>query len=578
VALWRESLREERRQRRELTLLFAAHFWENDLVSVSGDVRGTLVGFFAVLAAPGWILPLLECLTFSQKTFVDLPLYQRDWIALPHRAIYLALSMTVLGIVTVLEWDTLLLDQRDYAVLRPLPVRLTTVLAAKVSALAFFWVVMTVVINAISAIVFPVAVLESGSLGALVWMIRVHVVAILAGNAFIFLAMMAVQGVLMSVMGWRWFRRVSPYVQLLLVALLLLMFFSSVEAGTLMEAAKPLSGVLRLLPPMWFLGLYQYDLGWHQLVFRHLTGLAQYSLGAVGFIAAVSYALSYRRSISGSLDDLEVGRAGRPGRLTRALTFLLDRVLLRSPSERAAFHFIRQTTLRSRSHRVLVAAYAGVGLGLVFQSLTAATAAGNRSWWQHPQGALLPVPLVLSLFLLLGLRYAFTVPAELRANWLFQLAATSDPREYRAGIRKAVMLIGILPLFSLLLPLHVILWGWYLGCLHSLYGFAVACLVMDVLLAGFDALPFTCSYVAGKANVKTYWPLYVLGFMAYVGAFSGIELLILHRPTRLLWFLASVVLVQAGLEFYRRRVLPPIFSLVFAGEPEPAVRTLGLQR
>jgi hypothetical protein len=101
---------------------------------------------------------------------------------------------------------------------------------------------------------------------------------------------------------------------------------------------------------------------------------------------------------------------------------------------------------------------------------------------------------------------------------------------------------------------------------------------MDVLFAGFDMLPFTCSHVAGKANVKTLGPLYLLGFMAYVSLFSGIELLILNRPERLLWFLCSVLLIQIALALYRRRVLPApgTFSLVFAGEREPALRTLGL--
>jgi hypothetical protein len=576
VASRREFARDQRRQLRELTRLFAARFWDNDLVSVNGDVRGLLIGIFAVLAVPGWIFPVLENIVFSESTFADLPLYQRDWIALPHKAIYLALSMTILGIVTVLEWDTLLLDQRDYTVLGPLPIRLGTILAAKIATLALFWAVVTLVINAVSAVMFPVAVIQKGSLVSLLWTIRAHMVAVVAGNAFIFLAMVAVQGILMNLMGWRRFRRVSPYVQLLLVALLLLMFFSSIETAPQVDPARPLEGVMRLLPPMWFLGLYQYQLGWHQPVFSQLAGLGEHALGVAALVAVMSYALSYRRSISRSLDDLEGERAAPQGWVGRALTLLLDRVLLRAPSERAAFHFVRQTILRSRSHRVLVAAYAGAGLGLVFQSLTGATAAGDRSWWQHPRGVLLPVPLVLSLFLLLGLRHAFSVPAELRANWIFQLSATSDPREYREGIRKAVLITGILPLFGLLLPLHVILWGWYWSAVHLAFGFAVACLVMDVLLAGFDALPFTCSYVAGKANVKTYWVLYVLGFMAYVSAFSGIELLILDRPARLLWFLGLVVLAQVGLDHYRRRVLPGTFSLDFNGEAEPAVRTLGL--
>src|SRR5207249_3154362 len=133
-------------------------------------------------------------------------------------------------IVTVLQWDTLLLDQRDYAVLRPLPVRLATVLAAKMGTLAFFWLVFTVILNAVSAVMFPVALVQYDGLPLLLWMIRVHVVAVVAGNAFIFLAVMGVQGFLINLMGWRRFRRISPYVQLLLLAVLLLMFFSSINS------------------------------------------------------------------------------------------------------------------------------------------------------------------------------------------------------------------------------------------------------------------------------------------------------------------------------------------------------------
>ena len=128
--------------------------------------------------------------------------------------------------------------------------------------------------------------------------------------------------------GWRRFRRVSPYVQSLLVDLLLLMFFSSINAAMQLDPTKPLQGVLCLLPPMWFLGLYQHQLGWHQLVFRQLTGLGQHALAVAALVAAVSYGLSYKRSISRSLDDLEGARERWPGRFAKGLTLLLHRILL----------------------------------------------------------------------------------------------------------------------------------------------------------------------------------------------------------------------------------------------------------
>ena len=56
---------------------------------------------------------------------------------------------------------------------------------------------------------------------------RCHVVSILAANTFVFFLCVAVQGLLMNVLGYRMFRRVSPYVQFALVAVLILMFLLS---------------------------------------------------------------------------------------------------------------------------------------------------------------------------------------------------------------------------------------------------------------------------------------------------------------------------------------------------------------
>jgi hypothetical protein len=93
---------------------------------------------------------------------------------------------------------------------------------------------------------------------------------------------------------------------------------------------------------------------------------------------------------------------------------------------------------------------------------------------------------------------------------------------------------------------------------------------MELLLAGFEKLPFTCSYVPGKANLKSMWSVYLLAFLAYVALFSSFERLILADPPRLLWAVAAAVAVHLSL----RRPQP--FTLVFDERPEPAVRTLNI--
>jgi hypothetical protein len=186
------------------------------------------------------------------------------------------------------------------------------------------------------------------------------------------------------------------------------------------------------------------------------------------------------------------------------------------------------------------------------------------------------VPLVLSFFILCGIRYVFTVPAELPANWVFRIAGSSDINDYMGGVRKAVVLIGILPLYALLLPVHVVMWGWAAACVHILFGCIVAYLLMDVLLVGFAKLPFTCSYVPGKANLKTFWWMYVAAFGIYVSFFSAFEYLILQQPSLIIGLVVLAAACKTGTYFYHRHLWAEDFAIVFDDRPEPAVMTLNL--
>jgi hypothetical protein len=142
----REWMGREKQPVRELVKLFFRRFLENGLICLDGDTKPALVNILALLAAPGIFLPVLELLAYAAA--YQRPFYVRDMASIPEKALYLCFSMTALGIATVLEWDTLVPDRRDYAVLRPLPLRPGTILAAKIAAVAGFWGILTLVINA----------------------------------------------------------------------------------------------------------------------------------------------------------------------------------------------------------------------------------------------------------------------------------------------------------------------------------------------------------------------------------------------------------------------------------------------
>ncbi len=558
---------------KELSRLFYERFFENDLIAVDSDTRGTLVGILALLAAPGVFLPFMEFLQYT--SLMPMPLWMTDLSCMPDKALYLAFSMCALGVVTVLEWDALLPDRRDFAVLRPLPVRTGTLFSAKVLALIRFWIIFTLAINGCCMIFFPLAVAQYGTLPQMLWFMRCHMVTIAAGSAFAFLFGVAVHAAAMTLLGPRLGRRCAPALQFVLISGYLIMFFATAAVvGKVLPGQNPPAFVMAL-PTMWFLGLYQRDLGWPQEHFALLADRAEWAL-LVGLAAALcAYALSYQRAVARAFDSAD-GVSASPGCGRRTLAWIANALIVRTPAQRASFHFVWQTLARSRGHRVLLAAYAAAGVALVFQGALGFIAAGVPGWWENPRGVLLPVPLIMALFVLGGMRYVFTIPSELPANWVFQIAATGETRDYLAGVRKAALALGVVPLFVLLCPLYCWLWGVQKGGAHVLFGFLVSVLLTDLLLMNSEKLPFTCSYVAGKANLKMSWPLYILAYLVYVAALSAVDMLIMAHP-----LLLGPAAVLAGFVHWamviRRRPNPfgePEF--IYDERPEPAVRTLGL--
>ncbi|MGO4880894.1 MAG: hypothetical protein ACLP59_08745 [Bryobacteraceae bacterium] len=562
-------------QFRELTRHFFSRFFDNDLVAVSTDgpdMRAVAINILAVLAAPGMLLPFLFMSKYTKLQFD--PMYVRDLASLGEKEFFLCFSMTVMGLVTVLEWDMLFPDRRDYANLTPLPIRLRTMFGAKVAALFAFLTIFTVVINAFSPVMFPAVVTQKGTLLMLATFARCHIISILAANTFVFFLCVAVQGILMNVLGYRAFRRISPYVQFGLVALLILMFLLSARIVSELHPFAANSAAVRFFPPLWFLGLYQTQLGWTNPVFRNLAASARTAVLWTMCGALITYLLSYKRHFKRSLES-EDEFSTVPSALEKFATRALDRLVVRDRLEQAAFYFIWKTLSRSRRHKLIFAAYVAAGCALIFEGLAVVVARAGNSWMYRPSPELLPAPLILAFFILCGMRHVFAVPAELRANWVFQVSDRGGVRRCLAGVKKAMLILGVAPLFALLLPLHVLFWGWKNASLHMLFGAVVSWLLVEVLLVNFEKFPFTCSYLPGKANLKVSWPLYLFSFTTYVSALLTLEYWMLQRPVRFAWLAALAVAVYGALALYRWRVGRAV-ALVFEDQPEPLVRTLDL--
>jgi hypothetical protein len=299
-------------------------------------------------------------------------------------------------------------------------------------------------------------------------------------------------------------------------------------------------------------------------VFIALAHRAEIALGLVTLIAGLSYTVAYRRHVRRTLESTEGGDSTRTA-LHERIGRIADR-LAPDSVERGVVAFIGKTMARSAKHRIFLAAYAGVGFALAAQVLSAAK---NHDDWMS-------LPLVLGFFLLSGMRFIFTIPSELPANWQFRVSDTDRQRAALNGTRTAMRWFGVAPLFLALSPFYFIWWKPAAALAHLLFSITISVLLIEVLTMELRKIPFTCSYPPGKANVTILWVGYWVAFLLYAFSMANLESWMVTRPRRLIPFYLIVAMLFAGFEWWRRRADAVGVSLTFDDAADPAVLTLGL--
>ncbi len=558
-----------RQQRALLTRHFLKHFFNSELIPRQAEAKVTLIQILALVAVPGFVI---MCMLLRKYARLLPQSPSAAYLAsLDEKCLFLYFSMVVVGFVAVLEWDTLFPDRRDYLILSPLPIRVSTLFLSKAASLCIFLVLFSVFVNAFTAILYPLFA-SSGLLQAVRFMTS-HALSVFAGNAFIFFACIALQGFLLNVLGPRLFVRMSRFVQLLFLVAFLSIFF--LMPAVSYESLKQHPAFLNAFAPAWFLGLYETLLVGPTSEFLPLAHRALGALGLASIGFALSYFLAYRRHLRRTLS---VGRAGpaTDSALRSVIPTLSHSFLLRSARERALFGFIVKTLARSQPHRTYFGAYLGVGLAFVVMGLVTLFSRHGIGSVHVVRSELLSIPLVLSFFVLLGLRVVFSVPAHLSANWVFKLTDRHEVSDSLSAIRKGMFVLGILPLILFLFPVYLTLWGWPIASLHMAYCTTLALLLIEILLFRFDRIPFTCTYAPGKANLKLWWPAYLFGFTNYAYTMTELEQKLLRQPQRFLPFFAVSLFLLLAAVMYRNRPVGRLSAFRYEAEVAPAAEPLRL--
>ncbi|MBZ5575140.1 MAG: hypothetical protein LAP40_01110 [Acidobacteriia bacterium] len=543
----------ERRQFRILYRDFLFRMVDLELLSSQGDMQNLLGQFAALLGAFSFVLTVLIVPRYVGSR---LPLPQLAVAAWGDEEFLISTTMAVVGIFAVIAWNAVLPDRRDSLVLGPLPVRARTIIAAKVAAMLTALGISVAAVNVFIGTVFPHLV--GGGRTQLAYYATVA-----CAGLFVFCSLLALQGLAAQVLSYRWGMRASAFLQMAAFFAILSVYFLTPPLASPRGLAAPENQrQLAWLPSFWFLGLFQELQGGARPVFQPLAARALTGLSGTFAVACMTYALTYYRHLRRVVEQPDIAPADRSRPATRFGSFAAAQLLPR-PLDRALVLFTARTMARSRQHRLLLAAYGGVGLAIALAYAKELIYGSERAHWREVTLDGLIVSLVLLTFAVVGARAVFTLPIALPANWIFRITAVHSPEAYFAAVRKSLLALTAVPVCLISALAYLAIWPGRPAVEHVAVLVLTGILLVDLALYQFRKIPFACSYLPGGANLKVKLGVYAIAFLTAISAGTGIEFVSMRRLAGFAAFL-TVLLAVTGWAWRRR--------MAFAAAPSNGVQ------
>ena len=284
-----------RQQFRVLYREFLFRMVDLEVLSAEGDIKQLLGQFGSILIYFGALMGL-GAMFFDPRRMTANAAVAALWNT---QHFLIATTMLVMGLFAVLSWDSTFLDRRDVLVLAPLPVRPRTIFLAKAAALGATLGLTTAALNSLPGITWGLmhfAPAHSGLPGG-IRAVAASWIAALAGAAFIFCAILTVQGIA-GQLPRRWYLRLSALLQIAVFCLMLGTYFLEPRLSNPQAFAAPRNHhALAWLPSYWYLGLFHVlngdaTPGVPAAAWRGMLGLLTAALGA-----STAYLLAYFRSL-----------------------------------------------------------------------------------------------------------------------------------------------------------------------------------------------------------------------------------------------------------------------------------------
>ncbi len=464
----------------------------------------------------------------------------------------------------------------DYVTLTPLPISRRRIFGAKVAAVLMFAGTVIVAVVLFFAFSFPLFTHSRWSDDPEVLRIVTLAVATAAGAAFAFLSVMAIEGLILTVLPKGWITRASMLLQSAVIAALILTAPLIFDLASPQEWQQGWRAEWLLFPPAWFLGVEQMLLGRDAEWIVTLGRLGIIGPAVAAAISVACYGWLYRRPERlASLPPKPPAAAG----VSKTSAPTEARHRKHGGAWTAVWIFLTSTLARNRLPQLvfLIAWATGLAIvantiqdGLRHMALPGADADATM------KTAAVSMPFVLLLLSVAGLRATFHLPISLSANWMFRVTDFPLARAERLdAVEQAFIRLAILPSLLMSAPVQLMVLGLTRGLAAMLLATLAAAVILELVLIGWRRVPFTCTWLPGKRPLP-FAVMAALGVIYVVAtAADAVFIAVAYRPRGIIVLSLLFAVVAFGLRWLRKRSWARD-PLEFEDEPFDKMQKLGL--
>jgi hypothetical protein len=550
-------------------------FFNNEIVSVDGETLPLIMTVAWAIALPTLVATIF--LFPAYHGFPPKPPTPPFWGRVADHYGFVMYAWVVMGAITVFEWDLLVPNVLDVFVLSVLPIGERRLLLARVASILIFLGLFLFGTSSLGIIFFPLATEPADVPRAY----AAHFFAVTAAGLCAASLFLALQGLLISLLGARLFRAISSFLQSLVVMVLsIVLFLFPVISRSLEALIQSGNTAVRWFPPFWFLGVYEsISAGPSALpAFTQLAHTGYQVTGWLMVLAIVTYPLAYARSTRQAVE-------GSIAPNTRSLLVppavrVLHATLVRTPPRRAVHHFISQTLFRSQRHRLYLAMYAGVGIALASVWIVALKVEGNHLRIAiSSSGVRLAVP-AIAFWIVAGLCTSLLSPADPAGSWVFRLIHGKASSDHLAATKLWVLLWAMTMTLGAVAVLQVISYPQLRAPMELVTQVVVAAGICLLLTDAFSlqtaTIPFTEARVPRNTDLGFILLRYIVFFPALIVATVNYEWWIEVSAGHLIATTLLIIAVHFALRYVQWRIRRERIRGSVAQDEGEVSRVLGL--